>query len=76
MAEPLIEGPASASAWQAGTSLGLRDVPLKLPAERVLHMDHLFARMQRLNAYEAKTNPVTRIGSDLSQVLPPLFSCE
>ena len=23
---------------------------VKLPAERVLHIDHLFARMQRLNA--------------------------
>ena len=37
---------------------------------------HLFDRMQRLNTYEAKTNPATRIGSNLSQVLPPLFSCE
>jgi hypothetical protein len=48
----------------------------KLPAERVLHIDHLFARMQRLNTYEAKTNAMTRIGSNLSQVLPPPFSCE
>jgi len=43
-------------------------------AERVLHIDHLFARMQRLNTYEAKTNAMTRIGSNLSQVLPPPFS--
>jgi hypothetical protein len=49
---------------------------VKLPAERVLHIDHLFARMQRLNKYEAKTNAMTRIGSNLSQVLPPPFSCE
>jgi hypothetical protein len=49
---------------------------VKLPAERVLHIDHLFARMQRLNTYEAKTNAMTRIGSNLSQVLPPPFSCE
>ena len=49
---------------------------VKLPAERVLHIDHLFARMQRLNTYEAKTNTMTRIGSNLSQVLPPPFSCE
>ena len=47
-----------------------------LPAERVLHIDHRFARMQRLNTYEAKTNAMTRIGSNLSQVLPPPFSCE
>jgi hypothetical protein len=50
--------------------------PHELPAERVLHIDHLFARMQRLNTYEAKTNAMTRIGSNLSQVLPPPFSCE
>jgi Globin len=49
---------------------------VKLPAERVLHIDHLFARMQRLNTYEARTNAMTRIGSNLSQVLPPPFSCE
>jgi hypothetical protein len=49
---------------------------VKLPAERVLHIDHLFVRMQRLNTYEAKTNAMTRIGSNLSQVLPPPFSCE
>jgi hypothetical protein len=49
---------------------------VKLPAERVLRIDHLFARMQRLNTYEAKTNAMTRIGSNLSQVLPPPFSCE
>src|SRR5487761_447864 len=48
----------------------------KLSAEGVLHIDHLFARMQRLNTYEAKTNAMTRIGSNLSQVLPPPFSCE
>jgi hypothetical protein len=48
----------------------------KLAAEFVLHIDHLFARMQRLNTYEAKTNAMTRIGSSLSQVLPPPFSCE
>ena len=48
----------------------------KLPAERFPHIDHLFARMQRLNTYEAKRNAKTRIGSNLSQVLPPLFSCE
>jgi hypothetical protein len=46
-------------------------------ADGVLHIDHLFARMQRLNTYEAKTNAMTRIGSNLSQVLLlPLFSCE
>jgi hypothetical protein len=49
---------------------------VKLPAEPVLHIDHLFARRQRLNTYEAKTNAMTRIGSNLSQVLPPPFSCE
>ena len=49
---------------------------VKLPAERVLQIDHLFARMQRLNTYEAKTNAITRIGSNLSQVLPPPFICE
>lgn len=48
----------------------------KLPAERVLHIDHLLARMQRLNTYEAKTNAMTRIGSSLSHVLPLLFRCE
>jgi hypothetical protein len=45
-------------------------------AERFLHIDHLFARMQRLDTYEAKTNTMTRIGSNLSQVLPPPFTCE
>ena len=49
---------------------------VKLTAEHVLQIDHLFARMKRLNAYEAKTNAMTRIGSNLSQVLPPPFSCE
>ena len=49
---------------------------VKPPAERVLHIDHMFARMQRLNTYEAKTNAKTRIGSNLSQVLPPPFMCE
>ena len=44
--------------------------------ERVLHIDHLFARMRRLNPYEVKTNAMTRIGSNFSQVLPPPFSCE
>jgi hypothetical protein len=58
--------------WAAMTCLE----KLKLPAGRVLHIDHLFARMQRLNTYEAKTNAMTRIGSNLSQVLPPPFSCE
>jgi hypothetical protein len=48
----------------------------KLPAERVLHIDHLFARMQHLNTYEAKANAMTRIGSNLSQVLPAPFSWE
>jgi hypothetical protein len=48
----------------------------KPPAWSVSHIDHMFARMLRLNTYEAKTNPATRIGSNLSQVLPPLFSCE
>jgi hypothetical protein len=47
-----------------------------LVGERVLHIDHMFARMQRLNTYEAKTNAKTRIGSNLSQVLPPPFICE
>jgi len=45
----------------------------KTAGERILHIDHLFARMQRLNTYEAKTNAMTRIGSNLSQVLPPPF---
>jgi hypothetical protein len=58
--------------WAAVTCLE----KLKLPAGPVLHIDHLFARMQRLNTYEAKTNAMTRIGSILSQVLPPPFSCE
>ncbi len=31
-------------------------------AERGLHIDDLFARMQRLNTYEAKTNTMTKIG--------------
>jgi hypothetical protein len=48
----------------------------KLSAERALHIDHLFARMQRLNAYEAKTNAMTRIGSILTHVLPLPFRCE
>jgi hypothetical protein len=47
-----------------------------LPAGRVLQIDHLLARMRRLNTYEAKTNAVTKIGSNLSQVLPLPFSCE
>ena len=58
--------------WASATCLE----KVKLPAERVLYIDHLFARMQRLNTYEAKTNAMTRIGSNLSQVLPPPFSCE
>jgi hypothetical protein len=58
--------------WASATCLE----KAKLPAERVLHIDHLFARMQRLNTYEAKTNAMTRIGSNLSQVLRPPFSCE
>ena len=45
-------------------------------AESVLHIDHLVARTKRLKTYEAKTNAITRIGSNLSQVLPPPFSCE
>lgn len=49
---------------------------VKLATERFLHIDHLFERMQRLKTYEVKTNPVTRMGSNLSQVLPALFSCE
>jgi hypothetical protein len=49
---------------------------IKNCAEQFLHIDHLFARMQRLNTYEAKTNTMTRIGSNLSQVVPPPFSCE
>ena len=63
---------------RAGLSLGRRAVPgkVKLLAGRVLHIDHLFARMQRLNIYEAKTNAMTRIGSNLSQVVPPPFNCE
>jgi hypothetical protein len=32
----------------------------------ISHIDHLFAGMQRLNAYEAKTNAMTRIGSNVS----------
>jgi hypothetical protein len=63
---------AGPSRWASATCLE----KVKLPAERVLHIDHLFARMQRLNTYEAKTNAMTRIGSNLSQVLPPPFSCE
>jgi hypothetical protein len=58
--------------WAAATCLE----KVKLPAGRVRHIDHLFTRMQRLNTYEAKTNAMTRIGSNLSQVLPPPFSCE
>lgn len=49
---------------------------VKLAAECVLHIDHLLAGMQRLKTYEAKTNAMTRIGSNLSQVLPPPLSCE
>jgi hypothetical protein len=49
---------------------------VKPPTERVLHIDHMFVGMQRLKKYEAKTNAMTRIGSNLSQVLPPPFSCE
>ena len=48
----------------------------ELVAARVLHIDHLFACMQRLDTYEAKTKAMTRIGSNLSQVLPPPFICE
>lgn len=48
----------------------------ELVAVRVLHIDHLLARMQRLNTYEAKTKAITRIGSNLSQVLPLRFICE
>ncbi len=55
--------------WASATCLE----KVKLPAERVLHIDHLFARIERLNTYEAKTNAMTRIGS---QVLPPPFRCE
>jgi hypothetical protein len=65
--------------WWAGPSLGLRDLPGKSKTARRAcsrHIDHLFARMQRLNTYEARTNAMTRIGSNLSQVLPPPFSCE
>jgi hypothetical protein len=64
--------------WRAGPSWGLRYGPgkVELSAGRVLHIDHLFARMQRLNTYEAKKNAMTRIGSNLSRVLPPPFSCE
>ena len=65
--------------WRAGPLVGPPRPAwkkVKLPAECVLHIDHLFARMQRLNTYEAKTNTMTRIGSNLSQVLPPPFSCE
>jgi hypothetical protein len=58
--------------WASATCLE----KVKLPAKRVLHIDHLFARMQRLNTYEARTNAMTRIGSTLSQVLPPPFNCE
>ena len=48
--------------WWPGPSLGLRDVleKVKPAAVRVLYIDHLFARMQRLNTYEAKTNARTR----------------
>jgi hypothetical protein len=59
-----------------GPSLGVRDVPVKTGRRACLHIDHLFARMQRLNTYEAKTNAMTRIGSNLSQALPAPFSCE
>ena len=45
-------------------------------AKRVLHIDHLFARMQRLNTYEAKTRAMTKIGSTVSQSLPLRFRCE
>jgi hypothetical protein len=48
----------------------------KLPAERVLHIEHLFARMRRLNAYEAKRTAMTTIGSSLSRVLPLTFRRE
>src|ERR1700739_555042 len=58
--------------WASATCLQ----KVKPPAERVLHIYHLFAHMQRLNTTEAKTNAMTRIGSNLSQVLPPPFSCE
>jgi hypothetical protein len=47
-----------------------------LPPIACSHIDHIFARMQRLNKYEANTNTMTRIGSNFSQVLPPPFSCE
>jgi hypothetical protein len=49
---------------------------VKLAAERILYIDHLFARTRRRNTYEANTNAITRIGSHLSQVLPPPFICE
>jgi hypothetical protein len=41
-----------------------------------VQIDHLFARMRRLNTYEAKTNAMTSSGSSLSQGLPLLFRCE
>jgi hypothetical protein len=59
----------------ASDSLGFHDVSVKT-AVRVLHTDHLLGCMQRLNTYEAKTNAMTIIGSNLSQVLPLPFSCE
>lgn len=43
--------------WAAVTCLE----KLKLAAGRVLHIDHLFARMQRLNTYDAKTNAMMRV---------------
>ena len=58
--------------WASATRLE----KVKLSADRALHIDHLFARMQRLNTYEAKTNARTRIGSSLSHVLPLPFRRE
>jgi hypothetical protein len=66
-----------AASWMGQPTIAVMLAKKKLcglPPKRVLHIDHLFARMQRLNTYEAKTNAMTRIGSNLSQVLPPPFS--
>jgi len=50
--------------------IGLRGVlgKMKLPVERVLHIDHLLL-MQGLNTYEAKTEAKARI--KFTQVLLP-----
>ncbi len=53
-----------------------RHVPENLSSERDLHIDHLFAHMQRLKTYEAKRNAITATGSSACHGLPLALKCE